>query len=210
MEFEGSRTRENLQVALAGESQNLTILRQLKKHSKAVSREAAAPFEEAMNQSKDLARQWFEVLNDGPVNGSRSSMTDPSMAPWPVCMKLRNVQMTSGLPCIMSLPPLPEKKALSSWPDSLQRPRPGTKTWLQGMPAGWTRPTGSLMEMEPKADDIPVAGCVQAGSLLFSCPATGKSGSSPMDFCPASCLPGNIQAKYQTPVTPTVHLSFCP
>ena len=37
MEFEGSRTRENLQVALAGESQNLTILRQLKKHSKAVS-----------------------------------------------------------------------------------------------------------------------------------------------------------------------------
>ncbi|WP_305179177.1 hypothetical protein, partial [Faecalibaculum rodentium] len=62
--------------------------------------------------------------------------------------------------------------------------------------------------MEPKADDIPVAGCVQAGSLLFSCPATGKSGSSPMDFCPASCLPGNIQAKYQTPVTPTVHLSF--
>lgn len=74
MEFEGSRTRENLQVALAGESQNLTILRQLKKHSKAVSREAAAPFEEAMNQSKELARQWFEVLNDGPVNGSLASL----------------------------------------------------------------------------------------------------------------------------------------
>ncbi|WP_297569298.1 hypothetical protein [uncultured Faecalibaculum sp.] len=74
MEFETSRTRENLQVALAGESQNATVSRQMKKHVKLQDRGQAVDFEADMQLEKDLARQWFEVLNEGPVNGTLASL----------------------------------------------------------------------------------------------------------------------------------------
>ena len=66
MEFETSRTRENLQVALAGESQNATVSRQMKKHVKLQDRGQAvdgtlASLHEAAAQS---GREWSTLYRD--------------------------------------------------------------------------------------------------------------------------------------------------
>lgn len=80
MEFENSRTRENLETALAGESQNITVYRQLKKYTRSLDREAAGQFEAMQQAEKANALRWFQVLNDGPVHGSVASLQEAARA----------------------------------------------------------------------------------------------------------------------------------
>lgn len=74
MEFEGSKTQQNLQVALAGESQNITAYKQLKKQIKTTDKEAANAFEDSIKTQKENARLWFEALNGGAIYGTLANL----------------------------------------------------------------------------------------------------------------------------------------
>lgn len=74
MEFRGSESEKNLQIALAGESQNITAYKQLRKQTKAQNKEAAAAFENSIATQKANARDWFEALNGGAIVGTLASL----------------------------------------------------------------------------------------------------------------------------------------
>lgn len=74
MEFRGSESEKNLQIALAGESQNITAYKELKKQTKAQNKEASLAFEDSIKTQKENARLWFEALNGGAIYGTLASL----------------------------------------------------------------------------------------------------------------------------------------
>jgi rubrerythrin len=74
MEFNGSKTEQNLRIALAGESQNITAYKQIKKMAKKTDKDAADAFEKSLETQKEHARLWFEALNGGVIFDTISHM----------------------------------------------------------------------------------------------------------------------------------------
>lgn len=74
MEFNGSKTEQNLRIALAGESQNITAYKQIRKQIKETDKEAANAFEDSIKTQKENARMWFEALNGGAMFGTIANM----------------------------------------------------------------------------------------------------------------------------------------
>ena len=77
MELKGSKTEENLRIALAGESQAAVKYSfYAKKAKKDGYEQIGAIFEETAHNERTHAKIWFKLLHDGDVPDTKVNLAD--------------------------------------------------------------------------------------------------------------------------------------